>query len=89
MLSISITSNKDQAFFQQAALAEKATIGRNPACDIHLPDPDKHISRLHALIEFKGGDYHLTIASKTNSVSVNEKSYPHGSDSGCNKESPA
>jgi len=80
VLSISITSNKDQNFLQPATIAEKATIGRNPGCDIHLPDPDKHISRLHALVEFKDGDYHLSIASKTNSVSVNEKSYPHGSD---------
>lgn len=79
MLSISITSNKDQAFIRQISIAEKATIGRNPASDIYLPDPDKHISRLHALIEYKDGDYHLFVASKTNAVSVNDRPYPHGS----------
>jgi type VI secretion system FHA domain protein len=80
VLSISITSNKDRAFFQQVNLAEKTTIGRDPTSIIHLPDPDKHISRLHALIEVRDGDYHLLIASKTNAVFINDKSYPHGND---------
>lgn len=78
MFSIVITSNKDPSFFREPPLTEKITIGRDPACSIFLPDPDKHISRLHALIEHKDGSYHLTVASKTNSLLVNNLSYQHG-----------
>lgn len=80
MLSISITSNNDKAFSQQVSVADRATIGRNPASDIHLPDPDKHISRLHAQIEQRDGEFHLTVASRTNFVSVNDKYCNFGND---------
>ncbi len=37
------------------------TVGRDPLCDIHIPDPTDIISREHAVIEIeKGGKYYLT-----------------------------
>lgn len=59
-------------------LAGKTTIGRDPTCSIFLPDPEKHISRLHATIEYRDGNYCLTVSSKTNPLVVNSKSYRHG-----------
>lgn len=59
-------------------LAEKTTIGRDATCDIFLPDPEKHISRLHAQIEHMNGNYYLTVASKTNPLVINNMSYQHG-----------
>jgi FHA domain-containing protein/type VI secretion system protein len=78
VFSITITSNKDQSYFQEVTLAERSTIGRDATCNIPLPDPDKHISRFHALIEKKDGGFYLTVTSKTNPLSVNDQIFQHG-----------
>jgi hypothetical protein len=54
------------------ALGDKpCVIGRNPACEIVLPDPN--VSRMHARIEKKGGEYHIVDLDSTNGTFVNEK----------------
>lgn len=35
------------------------SLGRDAACELHLPDPQRHVSRLHARIEFEGQGYVL------------------------------
>ncbi len=35
------------------------SLGRDAACELHLPDPQRHVSRLHARIEFEGRGYVL------------------------------
>jgi DNA-binding NtrC family response regulator len=41
----------------RVALAERTTIGRDPACDVSLPDPA--LSRVQAVVERRGEGYHL------------------------------
>ena len=55
----------------QAVLPEPlATIGRNPASDLVLQDPDKHVSRLHATIEQRADGHYLVVNSKVNPILV-------------------
>lgn len=35
------------------------SLGRDDSCELHLPDPQRHVSRLHARIEFEGQGYVL------------------------------
>lgn len=35
------------------------SLGRDAACELHLPDPQRHVSRLHARIEFEGRGFVL------------------------------
>ena len=35
------------------------SLGRDAGCELHLPDPQRHVSRLHARIEFEGQGYVL------------------------------
>lgn len=46
-------------------------IGRQPECDITLPDP--HVSRQHAVIFFENGHFHLHNLSQTNPIIFNER----------------
>jgi DNA-binding NtrC family response regulator len=41
----------------RVALADRTEIGRDPACDVSLPDPT--LSRVQAVIERRGEDFHL------------------------------
>jgi DNA-binding NtrC family response regulator len=51
------------AFFRRGeellrvALGDRTAIGRDPACDVSLPDPA--VSRVHAIIERRGDAFHL------------------------------
>lgn len=78
MLSVTITSTNDKSLKREVVLSNKTVIGRDVSCNIHLPDPAKHISRVHAVIDQAGNDYYLTVASKTNPVSINGKSCQPG-----------
>ncbi len=78
MFSIKITSSNDPNFFRELTLAEKTTIGRQSTCDICLPDPERLISRQHALIEYNHGAYHLTVTSESKPVLINNQPYHHG-----------
>lgn len=71
MLSIKITSSKDGNFLREITVSGKITIGRDASCDISLPDPEKHISRIHAIIEKQDVCFFLTVISKANPIIVN------------------
>jgi len=47
-------------------------IGRSPPCTLILPDPNRHISREHAEVRFRGDGFSLKVVSKVNSVVVND-----------------
>ena len=51
------------AFFRRGeellrvALSDRTTVGRSPECDVSLPDPG--VSRVQAVVERRGGGFHL------------------------------
>jgi type VI secretion system FHA domain protein len=55
-----------------------ATVGRDAACTVVLQDPDKYVSRRHALVESRGGVCTLTVTSSANAVVVNGHSFTQG-----------
>ena len=65
-------------YAQEVNLTDITTIGRDATCHISLQDPEKHVSRQHAVIELKGDNYFLTVISKTNPLTVNDQSYSCG-----------
>jgi predicted component of type VI protein secretion system len=71
VLSIKITSSKDGNFLREITVPGRVTIGRDANCDISLPDPEKHISRTHAIIEKQDIGFFLTVISKANPIAVN------------------
>lgn len=54
-----------------------ASIGRLDSCDWTLPDPEKFLSGMHAVIEFTGNNYQLTDHS-SNGVYLNDNYDPIG-----------
>lgn len=52
--------------------ASGGRIGRSPPCTLILPDPNRHISREHAEIRFRGNGFSIKVVSKVNSVLVND-----------------
>ena len=50
-----------------------AVIGRGTDSDWTLPDPERHLSKQHCRIEFRGDRYYLVDTSK-NGVFVNDRS---------------
>ncbi|MBL8472999.1 MAG: type VI secretion system-associated FHA domain protein TagH [Rhodocyclaceae bacterium] len=57
---------------------QQAVIGRDPACTVVLPDPEKHLSRNHITIDYSGSGYTLTVSSRVNAVYVNDAAYRMG-----------
>ena len=53
----------------------RITIGRASDCDIVLDDPKRHVSRVHAVITKRDGQYILTVVSKVNYVVVNGRQF--------------
>ena len=47
------------------------TIGRGAECALRLADPQKHISRVHAVIDRQGARHVLTVLSRLNPVLLN------------------
>jgi len=55
-------------------------IGRDAGCTLVLPDPEKRISRRHAMVEFKGGGYRLRNQGSAIAVLVNGAPVDYGAD---------
>lgn len=55
-----------------------ATIGRDATSTVVLADPDKYVSRRHAIVESRGGLCTLTVTSSANAVVVNGHSFTQG-----------
>ncbi|WP_207480978.1 type VI secretion system-associated FHA domain protein TagH [Arenibaculum pallidiluteum] len=53
------------------------SIGRSAACTWVLPDPDRHLSKCHCVIERSGGGWVVTDTS-TNGLYINQSSRPLG-----------
>jgi pSer/pThr/pTyr-binding forkhead associated (FHA) protein len=49
------------------------TIGRDPQCDLHLPDP--YVSRKHCQIVFRGDHFTMMDLGSLNKTRVKEKEY--------------
>lgn len=56
----------------------RITIGRDKECTLALDDPKKHVSRIHAELEEKGGSYWMKVVSKVNPVFVNKQRHNFG-----------
>lgn len=52
-------------------------MGRDPACDWVLPDPERHLSKRHCAIEFRGGAWRVRDLS-TNGTYLNRGAEPVG-----------
>lgn len=68
-LRIQSTQN-DIVPWEVAVVGNSASIGRDPKCTVALPDPNKHLSRQHAVIEKSAQGWAVTVNSKVNPVSV-------------------
>jgi type VI secretion system FHA domain protein len=55
----------------------RLVIGRGPDCDWVLNDPERALSKIHCMVEFKGGVY-IVIDSSTNGVFLNDAPTPIG-----------
>ncbi|CAO3423901.1 FHA domain-containing protein [Azospirillum endophyticum] len=55
----------------------RLVIGRGPDCDWVLNDPERALSKVHCMVEFKGGVY-VVIDSSTNGVFLNDAPTPIG-----------
>lgn len=55
----------------------RLVIGRGPDCDWVLNDPERMLSKVHCMVEFKGGVY-IVIDSSTNGVFLNDAPAPIG-----------
>ena len=49
------------------------TLGRDPQCDLHLPDP--YISRKHCQVVFRGDHFTVVDLGSLNKTRVKEKEY--------------
>lgn len=61
----------------------RSTIGRGGDNDWILPDPEKHLSSRHCVIEGRANEYVITDISK-NGVFLNDTEYPLGNGNSCN-----
>lgn len=57
----------------------RITIGRGTECLLHLEDPKKWVSRVHAELNVEGGEYWLNVVSKVNPVFVAGQRHDPGS----------
>jgi FHA domain-containing protein len=74
MLTIKVISYKDVPVDQPISAEfgeEGGTIGRSPECTLLLPDPDRVISRTHALVVHEGGRFVVRDQGTTVPVVVN------------------
>jgi type VI secretion system FHA domain protein len=56
---------------QRVVNTSRMTIGRGAECSVRLDDPQKHVSRVHAVIDLDGARHVLTVLSRVNPVLVN------------------
>lgn len=56
----------------------RSTVGRSPTCNLCLPDPDKYISRQHAVISYENGLYYLSDTSKAGTFFADNNQKVHG-----------
>ena len=81
MLTLRVVSYKDQPV-EPAISAEfgeaGGTIGRSPESTLLLPDPDRIISRTHAVVECRAGRYVVRDQGSTVSVIVNGRQVGRG-----------
>lgn len=81
MLTITVVSYRDQPL-DQAISAEfgetGGTIGRSPDSTLLLPDPDRVISRTHAVVECRGGRFVVRDQGSTVAVIVNGRPVGRG-----------
>ena len=81
MLTIKVVSYRDQPL-DQAISAEfgetGGTIGRSPDSTLLLPDPDRVISRTHAVVECRGGRFVVRDQGSTVAVIVNGRPVGRG-----------
>ena len=83
MLTITVLSYNDVAVAPQvtARFGEKGgTIGRSPECTLLLPDPERVISRTHALIVLNEGRFMVRDQGTTVPVIVNGRAVGRGRD---------
>ena len=63
----------DQPHSIQAQFGEAGGfIGRSRTCTLPLPDPNRHISREHAEVRCRNGEFSLKVVSKLNGAQVND-----------------
>ena len=63
----------DQPHSIQAQFGEAGgSIGRSRTCTLPLPDPNRHISREHAEVRCRNGEFSLKVVSKLNGAQVND-----------------
>ena len=80
-LSVKVISYKRQPPVSPMSMSferEGGTLGRSLNCKFHLPDPDKHISRKHAVIRYENGFYCLTDTSTSGTFITNRNLKVHG-----------
>ena len=83
MLTIKVISYKDVPVDQAIAAEfreEGGSIGRSPESTLLLPDPDRVISRTHALVTHQGGSFVLRDQGTTVPVVVNGRPVGKGRD---------
>ncbi|MCC7325504.1 MAG: type VI secretion system-associated FHA domain protein TagH [Burkholderiales bacterium] len=83
MLKIKVLSYKDTAVDPAISASfppEGGTIGRSPGSTLLLPDPDRVISRTHAIIAFRDGRYWVRDQGTTVALFVNGRAAGRGQD---------
>lgn len=60
--------------------AQGGSIGRDPGCTLVLPDPEKRISRRHALIEYRGGRFFVRNQGSAIAVLLNGATLDYGAE---------
>ena len=81
MLLITVTRHNDEALAEPITgrfTQDGGTIGRAPDSTLLLPDPDRKISRTHAVVECRGGQYFLRDKGTSSPVLVNGKPVGNG-----------
>jgi type VI secretion system protein len=81
-LTLRIVSRQaDQPGIQASCVPDGApfTIGRGTACSWILPDPERHVSKCHCVVEHDGRDWIVTDTS-TNGLYINRRPEPLGPD---------
>ena len=83
MLTIKVVSYKDSPVDQPISAEfreEGGTIGRSPECTLLLPDPDRIISRTHAVVSHQEGRFTVRNQGTTVPLLVNGRPLGKGSD---------
>src|SRR5215475_1944039 len=72
VITLEIVTPDGTAFRRELGPAG-GTIGRQKGCDVYLPDPDRQVSREHARISFRNGEFYVEDLS-TGGLSINSLS---------------